>query len=361
MIVTKRPDGSAATAQGVFPFFVAFARSGSTLLRAMVDSHPDIAIPQESWFVTELALRRPNYEARHGFDIERFATDLVAHERFARWAVGDDELRGALGDCAPTDFPGAVRAVFSHWATRQGKQRYGDKTPGYLTELTLLAALFPEARFVHLIRDGRDVAMSYSDEFRLPATNAIRRWRGQVRNAREDGRALGDGRYREIRYEDLIADPGSTLREICSFIDLPFSDRMLRYREHAGRLLAGMPDRHRHRHVESPVTVGLRDWRSEMPPHVARACQLLAGDLLDDLGYEPGPAGFSLRGQALAGKLHLERTARFVRAALAEQVGVRRPRGAHFGTIRAVFGIRDFLQDNARRGASVGGKARRSH
>ena len=321
-------DESAAVAEDVFAFFVGVARSGTTLLRAMVDSHPDITIPPESWFVTELAACRRAYETPHGFDIERFATDVLAHERFARWGISDDDLRAAVRDASPCDYPSAIRSVFSHWAIRQGKQRYGDKTPGYLAELALIAALFPEARIVHLIRDGRDVALSYSDELGVPVVNAIRLWRSRVRAGREAGRALGDARYREIRYEDLVADPDTTLRAVCSFIGLRFSDRMLRHWEHAAQMLAGMPDRHHHRLVECPPTVGLRDWRAQMPPHVARACGLLAGDLLDELGYEPGPSGFSLRSQVLVGKVHFERGVRLARLAVAEHAGARPLAGA---------------------------------
>jgi hypothetical protein len=321
-------------AQDVFPFFVGVARSGTTLLRVMVDSHPAITIPPESWFVTELAAGRRRYEARHGFDVERFATDLIAHEWFARWSIAEDDVRAALRDAAPDDYSSAIRLVFSHWATRQGKQRYGDKTPGYVTELALVAALFPEARIVHLVRDGRDVALSYSDEFGVTVVDAIRLWRARVRDAREVGSALGAGRYREIRYEDLVAEPESTLRAICCFIDLPFSDRMLHHSEHAEQLLADMPDRYRHRHVETPLTVGLRDWRSQMPAHVAGACSVVAGDALDELGYEPGPSGSSLRSHALVANMRLRRGTRFVRAAVAEQRGARRRRRSTASMVR---------------------------
>jgi hypothetical protein len=338
-VTRKNMRNARSTApQDVFPFFVGVARSGTTLLRAMMDSHPDITIPPESWFVTELAARRQRYEARQGFDAERFATDLVAHERFAGWGIDEDDLRAALREAKPCDYSGAIRTVFSHWATRQGKPRYGDKTPGYVTELPLVAALFPEARIVHLIRDGRNVALSYSVELGASVLDAIRLWRARVRDARSAGRALGHGRYREIRYEELVTDPDTTLRAVCSFIGLPFSDRMLRHWEHAPQMLARMPDRYRFRHVEPPLTVGLRDWRSQMPAHVVNACGLLAGDLLEELGYEPGPPGSSLRGQALVGKQQFERGARIARAAVAEHMGARMPRRKSASTTRASSG-----------------------
>jgi Uncharacterised nucleotidyltransferase/Sulfotransferase family len=314
-------------AQDAFPLFIGAARSGTTLLRAMVDAHPDIAIPPESWFITEFASRRQQYETRRDFDVERFASDLLAHDRFGRWGVEEGDLYAVLHEAAPQDYPSAIRTVFSYWAARQGKPRYGDKTPGYATQLPLLAALFPEARIVHLIRDGRDVALSYSERFGISTVKAIHLWRSRVRAAREAGRALGVDRYHEVRYEDLLADPDSTLRDVCSFIGIPFSDRMLCHSEHAARLLSEMPDRQHHLHVGLPLTFGLRDWRSQMSPHVVRACGLLAGDLLDELGYERGPVGFSLRAHVLVAKLYLERGEQLVRTVVTEQAEARRRHG----------------------------------
>jgi hypothetical protein len=312
----------------VFPFFVGFARSGTTLLRAMVDSHPEIGIPPESHFVTELAPCRARYEASGRFDVEHFAADLCAHAWFRWWRIAPDELLAALRDAAPAAYSDAIRTVFSRWATRHGKPRYGDKTPTYLTELALVAALFPEARFVHLVRDGRDAALAYADAFDVPVEKAIGLWRSRVEDARGTGAALGCHRYCEIKYEDLVADSESTLRAVCRFIDLPFSERMVRHWEHAEDMLTGAPDREIQRHVEWPPTVGLRDWRSQMPQHVARACELVAGNLLEDLGYEAGPTRFSLRSQVLVGRSQLERGARFVRAAVAQHTGARPSRPA---------------------------------
>ena len=332
-----RPDAAnvfeeMTVAQDAFPFFIGAARSGTTLLRTMVDAHPDIAIPPESWFITELASRRGDYETGADFDVERFAADLLAHDRFVRWGFEAGDLTAALYEAAPREYPSAIRSVFSCWAARQGKSRYGDKTPGYATELALLAALFPEACIVHLVRDGRDVALSYSETFGTSQVNAIRVWRSRVRAAREAGRALGVDRYREVRYEDLLVDPNSTLRDVCSFIGIPFSDRMLCHSEHAARLLAGMPDRQHHLHVALPLTLGLRDWRSQMSPHVVRACDSIAGDTLHELGYEPGPAGLTVRAQALVAKLYLERGAQLVRTTVREQAETRRRRSSGSST-----------------------------
>src|SRR5439155_14596986 len=126
----------------------------------MLDSHSQIAIPGESHFITEMAHRGKRYEAADGFATERFLEDLLAHERFQAWGLPAEAVRNSLSRRSPASLADAFRAVYAAYAAHRGKQLFGDKTPGYVRELPLIADLFPEARFVHLIRDGRDVVLS---------------------------------------------------------------------------------------------------------------------------------------------------------------------------------------------------------
>src|SRR4051794_27962840 len=120
----------------IFPFVVGCSRSGTTLLRALLDAHPLLAVPPESHFAVAPRLRR-----------------LGRDPWFRLWGIEPPDLRGL-------DVADAVRAVFAAYAAAQGKPRYADKTPHYVSHLPLLAERFPEARFVHVVRDGRDVALS---------------------------------------------------------------------------------------------------------------------------------------------------------------------------------------------------------
>ena len=263
---------------------VGVERSGTTLVRAILDAHPDLAIPQESYFVVELALGRERYERPEGFDADAVMDDLAAHVWFRRWELPEQDVRTAVAGA--TNYAGAIRAVFGAWARVEGKPRYGDKSPRYVLALPLLAELFPESRFLHVIRDGRDVSLSFSQQFDLPVPLAMRRWRRRVGIGRSDGIRLGPDRYLEIRYEDLVADPEQSVRQVCAFIDVPFDASMLRHHERAERLLGPMHDRFRHERIALPVSPGLRDWRDEMSPADLALCEHVGGELLSELGYE---------------------------------------------------------------------------
>jgi Sulfotransferase family len=197
----------------------------------------------------------------------------------------------------------AVATVYETYAARAGKSRWGDKTPMYMQHLRLLERLFPTAAFVHLIRDGRDAALSFLEvppgimtatwaHPDSPAGFACQ-WRSEVAAARRLGRRVGPGRYLEVRYERLAAAPAQELSRICEHAGLRFEPAMLDY--------PGEVDVEAKPHQQSlamPPTAGLRDWRSQMDPADVAAFEAVAGDLLRELGYETA-GGTTLRGRAL--------------------------------------------------------------
>jgi Sulfotransferase family len=273
-----------------FPFILGRGRSGTTLLRMMFDSHPEMAIPQESHFIVNLSKERDRYETPDGFRNDLFLRDLTDHWAFPRWRLPEDEVRSAVLSASIQDFPEAIRRVYELYAQDRGKRRYGDKTPSYVIHIPILASLFSEARFIHLIRDGRDVALSYLDMDFGPSSvaEAAIQWRRFVERGRSAGRRLGPERYREVRYEDLLEDPEGRLRDLCAFVELQPDPAMLRYYERAGFVTESPRERHRHGNLLRPLTKGLRDWRRDMSRHDVALFEALAGDLLEDLGYERG-------------------------------------------------------------------------
>jgi hypothetical protein len=285
-----------------FPFIVGYGRSGTTLVRAMLDAHPLVAVPDESYFPLEAARRTRRYRGPGGFRTDRFVDDVAAHPWFRRWGVDEAKLRARFEGPPVEGLADALRRVYRAYARLQGKPRYGDKTPMYLVHMPVLATLFPEARFVHVIRDGRDVALSVVEQPFGPTTlvGAALGWRRTVRRARRDGARLGPGRYLELRYEDLVRDPDVSLGKVCRFLELPWDQAMLRYHETADRLLVDERYERRHRHLRRPPTTGLRDWRTQMAPRDVAVIQVLVGDLLSELGYElsDGPLGLAVRLEA---------------------------------------------------------------
>lgn len=270
-----------------FPFIVGCGRSGTTLVRALLNAHPDFAVPFESYFPVWFARRRGRYERSGRFDTARFLADLFAHQSFRRWALDDQALRNELEAARPRDFSDAIRATFAAYAHAHGKPRYADKTPAFVTHIPTLAALFPEAVFVHVIRDGRDVVLSRAQAawgtHRLDHEALL--WRTQVEQGRRDGRALGARRYFELRYEDLVDDAAVVAQRLCSFVGADFDPSMLQYYEHADRVLGDQPFPEEHANLRRPPSK-LRDFRKELSARDLALVERLERPALDALGYE---------------------------------------------------------------------------
>jgi hypothetical protein len=188
-----------------------------------------------------------------------------------------------------------VSALFDRYGESRGKRIVGDKTPRYVLSLPTLSRLWPTAKFVHLIRDGRDVSLSVLDwrkgprKFPTWQSDPISTlglwWEWHVRLGREAGASLGDERYYELRYEALVADPERECQPLCDFLGLDYEPEMLRFHEGRTKSKPGLSAKK----AWLPVTLGVRDWRAQMSTDDLSRFQAAAGDLLDELGYERPP------------------------------------------------------------------------
>jgi hypothetical protein len=273
----------------VFPLFVGSGRSGTTLFRNVFDSHSQLAMTHEAHFVLPMALRRTRWQVADGFDVNSFVADLYENSNFVRQGIERSDVNAALDAAHPATFPDAVRAVFAVYAAHHGKPLYGDKTPGYVTHLGLLGDLFPEARFVHIIRDGRDVAMAYLDRDEWGPSSmadAALYWKSRVSRGRAAGRALGSDRYHEVRYEDMVDRPEEVTRRLCGFLGLDYEPQMLEFHRRGGEFAASTAHPDAFRGLSQPITKGMRDWRTQMKPEDVSLVEAIAGDVLADLGYD---------------------------------------------------------------------------
>jgi hypothetical protein len=272
-----------------FPFVVGEARSGTTLLRVMLDAHPELAIPPESYFVSGLYPFRTRNERGGAFDLPRLAVDLQGLGKFRDWDLPAGALAAAFGERMPGgSYADAIRLLYRTYAEAHGKPRYGDKSPGYVTRMGLLAGLFSEARFVHIVRDVRSVALALVEMPREWGTRTVPEgaagWRHRVGRGHLEGLALGPDRYLEVRYEDLVTEAERELRGILEFLLLPWDDAVPRYAE---RGLSRVPQGSRDIHGNvgrAPTTT--RDWREQISSEDLEVVEAIAGDLLPEMGYE---------------------------------------------------------------------------
>ena len=250
-------------------------------------SHSDLAVAHEPRFLATMVPRRDDYEREGRLDVDRFLADLYSVGNFRRLGLPKSDVKAALETGGVTNFSDAVRVVFDLYARSKEKPLYGDKTPLYITFIEPIAELLSETRFVHLVRDGRDVTLAYLERDKGPATVAegAFHWRLRVTRGRESGRRLGEDRYREFHYEDLIDDPEGTVRQICQFLDLEFQPSMLAYEGTSETFLAEAKNPGDHQHLTMAPTKGLIDWRTEMSTKDLALFEAIAGEALEAHGY----------------------------------------------------------------------------
>jgi hypothetical protein len=278
---------------------VGLGRSGTTLLRLMLDAHPELAIPAETHFIPQVV----RWFRRDRLSAVELAERLAALRRWGDFGIGEEEMRARLEPLEPLGPRRSIRAFYELYAEHQGKPRWGDKTPGYSSRMHLIQNALPEARFIHLIRDGRDAALSRAEASgkTVRPERAAKRWVERIGEAREEAKRIGH--YIELRYEDLIVDPEAVLRRICEYIDLRFAPEMLDYHRNAAKRLEEMardlPAQDGKGHRSGELRVGshamtqrppdptrVARWRTDMRAEEVDAFEEIAGELLIDLGYE---------------------------------------------------------------------------
>jgi Sulfotransferase family len=284
-------------AEAPAPFIVGVSRSGTTLLRLMLDAHPDLTIPFETHFVHKLAALDEAEVAR-----DRFYEIATTSASWPNLQIDADALRRALDDMPEFTVTGGLRAFYRLFTARAGKGRWGDKTPHYLLSMTGIQRLLPEAHFIHIIRDGRDTALSFRGLwFGLEDLEAAaRHWSDGVRAARRQAPDLRH--YLEVRYEALVLDTEASLRRICAWLGLTFDPAMLDYHRtsperlndivhpfglNGGDRLDIETFRSIHANTTRPPDPDLIGrWRSALTDEEQQRFEAIAGDLLAELGYE---------------------------------------------------------------------------
>jgi Sulfotransferase family len=276
-----------------FLFIVGCPRSGTTLLQRILNAHPQIAITPESHWIPRL-YEKPWALTRAGLIRPKLIRRLAAHRKFARLGIGEEELQRLAGNGHPMTYPCLVTAILGLYGKARAKPLVGDKTPDYVRRISTLHELWPEARFTHVIRDGRDVCLSMREWPKVhpkpgdfitweedPVSTAAWWWEFNVRLGRDDGTSLRSGLYYEVRYEALIARPREQCERLCAFLGLPFDEAMLRFYDDRASADPGLELKR----AGLPVTPDLRDWQSQMLAEELERFEATAGELLDELNY----------------------------------------------------------------------------
>lgn len=271
------------------PFFIVGAdRSGTTLLRLMLNEHKRVTIPPESWFLSPLMDAMPSEQKLDQKHLERCCEIIVTHGRWRHWGIHDAALYAAILGLRTPLLRDVVSRAYQLWATRAGKQRWGDKTPGYALEIARLRRLLPGAKFIHIVRDARDVCLSLRQRKMEGGCtySAAAFWVRRVRGALRAGRRLPPGQYLQVSYERLVLDTERVLREVCEFLGENWDHHMLEFYQNAGKNIteaeqaAGI-----HAKLSRPPEpTDVARWKQELTLFQVATVEAIAGRIMRQVG-----------------------------------------------------------------------------
>lgn len=268
-------------------FVLGCPRSGTTVLYHMLLSAGGFAIYRSESNVFNLLV--PRFRGmRSTSDWEELLDVWLRSKLFRVSGLDASEISAKImGECRNGgDF---LRIVMQEIARQQGVPRWADCTPEHLLYMKEIKRQIPDALFVHIIRDGRDVALSYAKqgwshplpwdrEDRLGVAGLY--WEWLVRKGREHGKGLGAD-YTEARFEDLIAKPKETLSRLGLFIDHDLDYERIR---RAGIGSVSEPNSSFAGESEGAFNPVAR-WKTKMTPQQVASFEELVGDFLVELGY----------------------------------------------------------------------------
>ena len=291
------------------PIFVVGApRSGTTLLQQMLHAHRNIAVAPETHVTMKPYERRLTFgDLSRAENRRRLGEWLTRTEQigFRKLGLDADMIVEQIVRAPPT-LGSVLATVFRAYARQHGKGRWGDKRPGHIQKVPKLRRMFPDAQFVHLIRDGRDAVSSLNAMpwYGGDLYTAILTWRDAVDTGRRLAAGLGPDGYFELRYEDLVTATERELTKLCAFLGEDFDPAMLESHRLARRQWPRRRAWHR-RTYEAANDQRVGAWADRFEPWEAGVVEHTLRARLADHAYEPAP----VPGPAASARVRLRRAA----------------------------------------------------
>ena len=281
------------------PVFIASSpRSGSTLLRLILDAHPRLAVPPPAWLTHFIYPYLYSYgDLSNETNLTEMIEDSLATPTIRAWPISPSAAEVSDEMKEPT-FAEMYAALHRLYAKSHGKERWGEKTPRVCFYMEDLKSMYPGAQFVHIIRDGRDVAIDIADSALWPNNlyAAAEVWRDFVRSVSDSAKKLDPESYFVVRYEELCAEPVPVLEKLCEFLGEDFSPAMLAHHETAStKQWADTPI---HAKTARPITTDFVEmYKHRLPKTDVGVIESLIGETLREFDYtlEEAPDHLSLR------------------------------------------------------------------
>lgn len=281
----------AGNLEGRKPLLILSAgRSGTTLLRSMLVAGEQIAIPPETQIIHTLALKFAGFQFAGWDDLcALIIGSFERHHHFRLWETNLGPAHAAL-HTLPEDQRSLARIIDRVFMTYSAQQfpsaiTWGDQSPLHTFYLPWIYRTFPDGKYLHMLRDGRDVISSMvtrrGSEYLQPGTH---RWKTSIERVTAFRKLARPDQLLEVRYEALVSQPEATLQQISAFLGIDYTPRMLDY----WKLPSTIEHRHHefHRNVGKPVsTDSIGKWRERLTPEQQAYILRNISPELRQLGY----------------------------------------------------------------------------
>ncbi len=261
-------------------FIIGAQRSGTTLLRLMLNSHTQIAIPEEGtyWMPLLRQYRKDPHQLFTQNNFNKHIEYIWANSQFKLWDISSGEFRSKVNIVTCPDIYTLMNTIYTLYSEKHKKTMWGDKTPSFFRMVPELSFLFPHARFIHIIRDGRDLYLSWRKMDSTKGNIAVGglEWMYKVQHAQKDLINFANSRHLQIKYEDLAANPANNLIDICHFLQIDFEPSMLEFYKNSHNFIGN----HHSKLIFQPLsTISVNKWKTKLSPseviifeNIARKC-----------------------------------------------------------------------------------------
>jgi hypothetical protein len=285
-----------------FFFILGRPRTGTTLLRSLFDAHPNVQIPWECQFVLNLYPKYGKLEHWNLETLEHFYTDLIEQWQFSAWNIDHDKLKAVLKACEGVNSYGSVCQVvyLKHisFYPKETIRLIGDKNHGYTIYTQRLKRLYPDAKFVYILRDYRDNYESVSKvDFELHIVSlVVYKWKYFYKKALASSKNF-PGSFYFIRYEDLVREPEKEFEKLCIFLGIPYISEVFNFYKMKAKAEEQYPSdilQKHHQSLFNPInTSRIGRWEKTMTPRQVRIADQIAGKYAELAGYERKYSGYS--------------------------------------------------------------------
>lgn len=295
-------------------FIVGANRSGTTLLRLILNAHSHIAIPEEVVYlnskVAGVTIERWKNPGFSEGAYAAFIRDFVYNKCEPLHGIEREAVIDAILSDTPYNLKKPYQHVLESWAAHHGKGRWGEKTPGNLFYSDILLEMFPDARFIHVVRDPRAGVSSMMNTSFFPSDivfNALSRHKFMTKGRAILERSVPESQRIILRYEDLVLKPEETVRHLCDFIDEPFEESMMEFYQDSRRYMKQAAKDSFNKAATRPISSDKLDkWKKKLTRSEIAQIQAVCKKEMAEFGYlvEKSPLNVSVRAELIIKKMY---------------------------------------------------------